>query len=101
VGLWDKLKDKVVPTLNVRAALAAVEAENADAGIVYRTDAGISKGVKVAFEVPREQGPTIVYPLAPIATSKKAATREMIQYLTSDAAREAYRRYGFVVLTAE
>ena len=100
-GLWDKLKDKVVPTLNVRAALAAVEAENADAGIVYRTDAGISKGVKVAFEVPREQGPTIVYPLAPIATSKKAATREMIQYLTSDAAREAYRRYGFVVLTAE
>ena len=56
IGLWDKLEDKVVPTLNVRAALAAVESENADAGIVYRTDAAISKRVKVAFEVPREPG---------------------------------------------
>lgn len=101
VGLWDKVKDKVVPTLNVRAALAAVEAENADAGIVYRTDAGISKRVKVALEVPREQGPTILYPLAPIAASKRLATRELIQYLTSDAAREVYRRYGFIVLTQE
>ena len=75
LGLWERLKDKVVPTLNVRAALAAVEAESADAGIVYRTDAAISRRVKVAFEVPREQGPTIVYPLAPIAASRKARHR--------------------------
>lgn len=98
LGLWAGLKDKVVPTLNVRAALAAVESENADAGIVYRTDAAISKRVKVAFEVPREQGPAIVYPLAPVAASKKPATAAMVRYLTSDAAREVYRRFGFVVL---
>jgi molybdate transport system substrate-binding protein len=98
IGLWDELEDKVVPTLNVRAALSAVESENADAGIVYRTDAGISKRVKVAFEVPRDQGPAIVYPLAPIAGSKKPATAELVRYLTSAAARELYGRYGFVVL---
>ena len=98
IALWDKVKDKVVPTLNVRAALSAVESENADAGIVYRTDAASSKRVKVAFEVPRDQGPAIVYPLAPMAGSKKPATAELVRYLTSASAREIYGRYGFVVL---
>jgi molybdate transport system substrate-binding protein len=98
IGLWDKLKDKVIPTLNVRAALSAVESENVAAGIVYRTDAAISKRVKVAFEVPRPPGPAIVYPLAPVAGSKKPATAELVRYLTSAPAREIYRRCGFIVL---
>jgi molybdate transport system substrate-binding protein len=98
VGLWDRLRDRVVPALNVRAALAAVEAENVDAGIVYRTDAAISKRVKVAFEVPRGQGPAIVYPLAPLAASKKSATAALVRHLTSDRAREVYRRFGFLTL---
>jgi molybdate transport system substrate-binding protein len=98
IGLWDKLKDKVIPTLNVRAALSAVESENVDAGIVYRTDAAISKRVKVAFEVPRDKGPAIVYPMAPLAGSKKPATGELVRYLTSAPARDVYRRYGFFVL---
>jgi molybdate transport system substrate-binding protein len=98
IGLWERVKDKVVPTLNVRAALAAVESENADAGIVYRTDAAISKRVRVAFEVPREQGPAIVYPLAPLAASKKPATAELVKYLTSPSARGVYERFGFIVL---
>jgi molybdate transport system substrate-binding protein len=101
IGLWDKLKDQVVPTLNVRAALAAVESENAEAGVVYRTDAAISKKVKTAFEVPREQGPAIVYPLAPLVASKKAATPELLRYLVSTAARAVYARYGFIVLPAK
>ena len=98
IGLWDKVKDHVIPTLNVRAALAAVESENADAGIVYRTDSAISKRVRVAFEVPREQGPAIVYPLAPLAAGARPATAALLRYLTSAAAREIYGRYGFVVL---
>jgi molybdate transport system substrate-binding protein len=101
IGLWDKLKDQVVPTLNVRAALAAVESENAEAGIVYRTDAAISKRVKVAFEVARDKGPAIVYPLAPLAASKKPATAELLRYLRSAGAREVYARYGFIVLAAD
>lgn len=99
LGLWTRLRDKVVPTLNVRAALAAVESENVDAGIVYRTDAAISKRVRVAFEVPREQGPKIVYPLAPIAASKKAGARDLVRYLASAEAGAIYERYGFVVLS--
>jgi molybdate transport system substrate-binding protein len=98
IGLWEKVKGRVVPTLNVRAALSAVESENGDAGIVYRTDAALSKRVKVAFEVPKDQGPAIVYPMAPVATSKSPATAALVRYLLSARARHAYARYGFDVL---
>lgn len=98
LGLWDRLRDKVVPTLDVRAALAAVEAGHVDAGIVYRTDAAISTRVKVVFEVPREQGPAIVYALAPVAASRKPATALLVRHLSSEGARTVYRRFGFLVL---
>src|SRR5438132_561424 len=52
----------------------------------------------VAFEVPREKGPPIVYPLAPIAASKKKDTRALVRYLTGPEAVKVYERYGFLVV---
>ncbi|HUZ07960.1 MAG TPA: molybdate ABC transporter substrate-binding protein, partial [Candidatus Paceibacterota bacterium] len=49
--LWFAIEPKVVPTENVRAALAAVASGNVEAGVVYKTDAAISKNVKIAYEV--------------------------------------------------
>lgn len=100
LGLWERVKDKVVPTLDVRAALAAVEAAHADAGIVYATDAGISKRVRVAYRVPRDQGPPIVYVLAPLEASKKRAARELVRFLGSRDAAPTWERFGFLVLPA-
>jgi molybdate transport system substrate-binding protein len=100
IGLWEQLQAKVVPTLDVRAALAAVEAAHADAGMVYRTDATISKRVRVAFEVPREKGPPIVYPLAPIARSRNAAAGALVRHLVGPEAIAVYKRFGFIVLAA-
>src|SRR5262245_5451450 len=37
--LWSAIEPKLIPTENVRAALAAVEAGNVEAGVVYKTDA--------------------------------------------------------------
>jgi len=54
--------------------------------------------VKVAFEVPKDKGPAIVYPMAPLAASRNSAAAELVRYLTSPPAREVYRRYGFIVL---
>jgi len=101
LGLWEALEGKVVPTLDVRAALAAVEGGHADAGIVYATDAAISKKVRVAVRVPREQGPAIVYTLAPLERSTKPATRALLRFLASQEAAQTYTRFGFIVLPAE
>ena len=96
--LWDKVIGRVVPTENVRAALAAVEQGNADAGIVYKTDAGISRKVRIAYEVPLAGGPRISYPFAVIAGSRNAeAARRFLAYLESPAALEVFGRYGFLI----
>jgi len=101
VGLWEAVRAHVVPTLDVRAALGAVEAGHVDAGIVYRTDARITPRVRVAFEVPREEGPPIVYALAPIAASEKVGTRPLVHYLAGPDAAVVYERHGFIVLPSK
>jgi len=98
LGLWDQMKAKVVPTLDVRAALAAVEAAHAEAGIVYATDAAISKRVRVAYRVPREQGPPIVYVLAPLKNATSPVAGRLAAFLASRDAATVYQRFGFIVL---
>lgn len=96
--VWDKITLKIVPTDNVRAALAAVESENAETGIVYKTDALISKVVRIALEVPASEGPKISYPAAVLADSKQqAAAQKLLDYLQSPAAQEIFRKYGFLM----
>ncbi len=96
-GLWTKIVDKVVPTENVRATLAAVESGNADAGIVYKTDALISRKVRIAHAVALADGPKISYPLAVVRGSRNdAAARRFATYLTSPAARAIFEQYGFL-----
>jgi molybdate transport system substrate-binding protein len=97
VGLWEKIIDKVVPTENVRACLAAVESGNADAGIVYKTDALISKKVKIAYAVTTAEGPKISYPLAVMKESKNPeAARKFAAYLASPEARAVFTKHGFL-----
>ena len=97
VGLWKQVIDRIVPTENVRASLAAVEAGNVDAGIVYKTDALISKKVKVAFEVPAAAGPSITYPAAVVKDSKQVeAARKFAAYLAGPEARAVFAKYGFL-----
>src|SRR5919106_2335197 len=83
-GLWDKVKAKIVPVLDVRATLAAVESGNVEAGLVYKTDAAISKKVKIVYEVPIDKGPKITYPVAIVKESKKkAAARDFMNFVLS------------------
>jgi len=102
VGLWDKLTGKMIPTENVRACLAAVESGNADAGIVYVTDARISKKVKIAYAISVADGPRISYPVAEVKGSKQAeAARRFIAFLAAPEARAVFAKYGFLPATAD
>ena len=100
-GLWSVLEKKIVPTENVRAALSAVESGNVDVGIVYKTDAGISRKVKVAHEVPIADGPAIGYPMALMRDAKEpAAAGDFLKHLDSPAAARVFQKFGFIVRDA-
>jgi len=95
LGLWKDLQPRCVPTLDVRAALAAVESEVAPAGIVYRTDAAISRKVRVACEV--QKGPEITYSVARVQASRQASAAAFVDFLASDEGRSVFGRRGFIV----
>jgi molybdate transport system substrate-binding protein len=96
LGLWDAVKEKVVPTENVRAALAAVESGNVEVGIVYKTDSLISKKVKVAVEVPAAEGPKISYPIAVLKSSRQPdRAKKFAEYLAGPTPRSVFEKFGF------
>jgi molybdate transport system substrate-binding protein len=98
-GLWNQLKSKVVPVQDVRATLAAVESGNVEAGFVYKTDAAVSKKVKIVHEVPVDKGPKITYPVAIVRESKhKDAARDFLSYIQGPAAKNVFKKHGFVEL---
>jgi molybdate transport system substrate-binding protein len=97
-GVWESIKERVVPELDVRAALAAVESGAAEVGVVYRTDAAIAPGVRVLYEVPESEGPHISYALAALKDRPHlAAARSVVDWLSGSVATAAFERSGFVV----
>lgn len=96
LGMWSALADRCVPLDNVRAVLAAVEADNADVGFVYRTDALVSHKVRIALEVPLAEGPRIVYPAAALRDARdSAAAAKFVAFLAEPAAQAVFAKYGF------
>jgi molybdate transport system substrate-binding protein len=99
-GLWQRLQAKLVPTANVRAAVAAVENGSADAAIVYETDAAIARSAGTAFVISGAGAPRIVYPVAVIAGSRQrdAAVR-FLAFLGGPEAAAIFRKYKFTTLS--
>ena len=99
-GLWEAVSKKVVPTLSVRAALAAVRNGHADAGVVFATDARTAPDVPVAYSVPAADAPPIRYPVAVVTGPREAEATRFVEFLFSPAARDIFARAGFAVLGA-
>ncbi len=96
LGIWDAVQPKLVFGPDVRAALAYVESGNADAALVYATDARASRSVRVLDIVPRGSYPRIVYPAAiVISSTSKKASREYLEFLASEEAALIFRSHGF------
>jgi molybdate transport system substrate-binding protein len=87
-GLWHEVAPKIVPCENVRAALAAYDGGNADAAIVYVTDAPGRRGVVVDAD--------IRYPAAVVRNAPQAGeARRFLAFLESAQAKAIFTRYGF------
>lgn len=96
LGAWDGVKDRVVNGDNVRAALTWVATGEADAAVVYGTDARIEPRVRVAFTFPPSSHPPIAYPAAVVRGSPRAAdARAFLAYCRSAEARALLTAAGF------
>ena len=102
LGVWDQVKEKVVVGDNVRGALAWVARKEAQAGVVYATDAKVEPKVKVAFTFPEKSHPPIIYPLVMVKNSAslehKKVAREFADFCQGAQARQIFEAAGFIAL---
>lgn len=94
MGLWDEVSDRVVPTENVRAALALVSRGEAELGIVYATDA-TAGGATVVGLLPEASHPPIRYPVAILEGSQHPDAAAFLAFLSSAEAKRIFERHGF------
>ena len=97
-GVWDQVEGRVVGGIDVRATLQFVARGEAEAGLVYRTDALGQNRVHVAVEVDPELHNPIRYPLVLLRREPiKQAARRFYDYLGSEKTASVFERAGFGV----
>jgi molybdate transport system substrate-binding protein len=97
LGIWDELKDQLVPADNVRGALNFVARGEVRLGVVYATDAKTEKAVRVVATFPANSHAPIRYPAAKVATGRPEAIG-YLTYLSGADAVITWKKFGFLEL---
>ena len=98
LGILDQVKAKSVYGSNVRQVLSWVDTGEVDAGVVYATDAAISKGNKVICTAPEGSHKPVIYPMAIIKSTKQAeAAKAFTDYMAGADGKKIFEKYGFAV----
>jgi molybdate transport system substrate-binding protein len=97
LGLWDKVAPRLAATEDVRAALLLVERGEAPVGIVYGTDAAVSKAVMVAGTFPANSHDPVSYPFAVVKSGDTPEVRALMTFLEGPRARAVFVQRGFKV----
>jgi molybdenum ABC transporter molybdate-binding protein len=96
-GLYDALLSRAVQVENSRSVAAAVRAGQADVGLVYGSDTVSASGCRLLLRI-RRGLPAIRYIAAQIAKGKQVEpARELLSFLTSEAAASRFRGCGFII----
>lgn len=92
------LKNVVSYETNVRAVLTKVTLGEADAGIVYSTDAkSVEAGKIYSLSLPSALDQIAQYPIAPLLKSPQPElAKELIAFILSPAGKKILSRYGFM-----
>jgi molybdate transport system substrate-binding protein len=95
-GLWQQLSPKLDVTQTARQSLFHVFRGQADAGLVYATDAASSPiGVRTALEVVLDN--PIVYPIAAVeGFGNENAALKFIAFVKSESGQAILAKYGFL-----
>ncbi|PAF14874.1 molybdate ABC transporter substrate-binding protein [Shouchella clausii] len=93
LGMWAQLEESLIYGSDVRQVLTYVETGNADAGLVYQTDAETSEQVTIVAEAPEHSHEPIYYPVGLINDDEKA--RHFYEWLQTDEALAVFEDFGF------
>ena len=101
-GVWRALAERVLPALDVRAALALVERDPSVLGVVYATDARHRPQVRVLRTLPVAQpveiwGAQLVHLGAPLAQARAHA---LLTKLRAPSGQALFVAHGFLPLAA-
>ena len=95
-GLWDAVAPSVVRGDNVRTVLRWVAKGDAEAGVVYETDARAERRVATAFLFPDASHEPIVYPAAALARADQPTqAQRFIDFLAGPKGRDIFKSAGF------
>jgi molybdate transport system substrate-binding protein len=96
--LEDSVTDRLVMGSDVRQVLLWVSRDEADAGLVYATDAATAAdSVKIIAVAPEESHKPIVYPAVIIASGHQTDAKAFLQYLMGPKGQAALMARGFGV----
>lgn len=91
------LKNVVSYETDVKSVLSKVALGEADAGIVYTTDAATETGKVGTIAIPDALNVIALYPIGAVKASKQAATAQaFIDYVLSPAGQATLAKYGFI-----
>ncbi len=100
LGLWEKVKSKLIFGTNVRATLAYLTSGNVDIAIVYETDTKVTNKVKVLLKFPDETHSRIVYPAVILKNSNnKTLAGTFLTFLREPIATDIFEKHGFTCLS--
>lgn len=99
-GFIDGINGNVVSEeVDVRSVLAKVQLGEADAGVVYASDAvasGLAGTPLMVIEFPEAVNVTAAYPIAPVADGNVELANAFISYVLSSVGQAALESFGFV-----
>ena len=102
LGLWTPLEPKLVIGPDVRTVLAYVESGNADAAVVYGSDAAIAPDLRVLWTFAPETHSPLVYPAAALREARDPeSARLFLEFLSGAEAAGVFDKYGFRRLHGE
>jgi len=98
LNLLDTVRSRLVFAKDVEQVLQYVATGNADAGIVYATDARESQQVRVVAVAPEASHRRVIYPAAVVKASHAAGeARAFLDFLASPQAARVFAAHGFEV----
>jgi molybdate transport system substrate-binding protein len=90
-GLWAQVEPRLVPTLDVRAAVATLQRGAADAALAYASDTLAAPALAVLLDWPDASHPDVRLEGAAVTERGRA----FLAFATAPAQQAVWRRYGF------